>query len=168
MNYNNSKIYCIRSDLTDKYYIGSTIQPLSKRLYEHKKHYKKYLDNKYNYVSSFEILQLEKYYIELLELCPCNSKEELLKKEGEYIRKYKNEIVNKNIPCRTEKEWRNENKERLKENQDKISKKWYENHKEELKTKKECECGGIFRYKEINRHLRTKKHSDYVKANNLY
>ena len=30
--YHTSKIYSIRSFLTDKYYIGSTTQPLTKRL----------------------------------------------------------------------------------------------------------------------------------------
>ena len=35
--YKNGKIYTIRSNQCEKYYIGSTIQRLSKRLYEHKR-----------------------------------------------------------------------------------------------------------------------------------
>jgi hypothetical protein len=52
-------------------YIGSTRQPLSIRLSKHRHDYKRFLNNKYNYVSSFflfdkygidncEIIQLEK------------------------------------------------------------------------------------------------------------
>ena len=37
--YNNGKIYKIVSDSTDKIYVGSTTQPLSKRHYEHKKNF---------------------------------------------------------------------------------------------------------------------------------
>ena len=37
--YLNGKIYTIRSFQTDKFYIGSTIQPLHKRLHEHRRKY---------------------------------------------------------------------------------------------------------------------------------
>ena len=40
--YANGKIYTIRSHQTDKYYIGSTTQPLSKRFYQHKQLYKRF------------------------------------------------------------------------------------------------------------------------------
>jgi hypothetical protein len=76
--------------------VGSTTQPLYKRLYEHKKDYKLFLKGKKNYISSFEIIKLDDdVYIELVCNCPCNSKNELEKEEGQYIRKIK--CVNKNL-----------------------------------------------------------------------
>jgi hypothetical protein len=129
MNYNNSKIYCIRSNLTDKIYIGSTTQLLSKRLYEHKNHYNShYNGGKSLYCSSFEILKVGDYYIELLELYPCNSKEELLKREGELIRENIKNTVNKIISGRKMKEWREDNKEYRKE----YAKEYRGKHKEEI------------------------------------
>ena len=66
--YNRSKIYKICSNLTDKIYIGSTTQTLAKRLYHHVSQYTSYnIDNSKVYVSSFEIIKLEDYYISLIE-----------------------------------------------------------------------------------------------------
>ena len=53
-------------------YIGSTKQPLSVRLSKHKHDYKRFLNNKYNYVSSFSLFS--KYGIdncEIIELEKC-------------------------------------------------------------------------------------------------
>ncbi len=62
--YNSSLIYTIRSHQTNKYYIGSTTQSLSRRLTGHRKDYKRHLTNNDNeYTSSFEILQYSDYYI---------------------------------------------------------------------------------------------------------
>ena len=36
MDYTNGKIYVMRSNKTDKIYIGSTTQPLFKRFFQHK------------------------------------------------------------------------------------------------------------------------------------
>ena len=35
-DYKNGKIYCIRNNITDDIYIGSTTQPLSKRMVCHR------------------------------------------------------------------------------------------------------------------------------------
>jgi hypothetical protein len=72
--YHNSKIYTIRSHLNDKYYIGSTTQPLYKRLYEHKISYQYYKKNNKKYMTSFEVLKFDDAYIELLEEFSCNNK----------------------------------------------------------------------------------------------
>ena len=86
MDYKNGKIYALRSHQTNKYYIGSTTQPLYKRLYGHK-HSKmtssKELVNNYNDV-----------YIELIEAFPCENKEQLTKRENELIREHKDDLVN--------------------------------------------------------------------------
>jgi hypothetical protein len=89
-NYFEGKIYVIRSYKTDDIYIGSTIQPLHKRFYQHMERYR---------VgdiacSSSQIIQNGDAYIELIEKYPSCSKSELIKKERDYIRKNKDICVN--------------------------------------------------------------------------
>ena len=86
MNYKNGKIYAIRSYQTDKYYIGSTIQSLSERLTNHRSEYKKWVDCGFKSTTSCELFQHNDVYIELIENCDCNTKEELHRREGELIR----------------------------------------------------------------------------------
>ena len=67
-NYNLGKIYKLISTETDKVYIGSTsLNYLSTRFVGHKVSYKRWLANKCNYVSSYEILKYENCKIILLE-----------------------------------------------------------------------------------------------------
>lgn len=57
-----------------------------------------HINLKYNKTSSIELVKLGDVYIELLENYPCNSLEELHKKEQEYIDKFRKEkqpIINK-------------------------------------------------------------------------
>ena len=141
INYQNGKIYTIRSYQTDDVYYGSTTQPLSKRLSTHKRLYKLWLNKKHNYVTSFEIVKYDDCYIELYENCPCNSKSELEKREGEYIRN--NKCVNKYIPCRSKKQYREDNKDNIKQ-------------------KHNCSCGGKYTYSHKAKHFRTKKHTTFM------
>ena len=66
-------------------YVGSTTkQYLSQRMDKHRSGYKQWKKNEKNFVSSFTLFEkygIENCYIELLELCPCKSIEELLKSE---------------------------------------------------------------------------------------
>ena len=98
MNYQNGKIYAIRSWQTDKYYIGSTTQPLSKLLSYHKTDYNAWVIREIKYITSYEIFKYGDAYIELIENCPCDTKDELHQREGELIRKHIAEVVNKNMP----------------------------------------------------------------------
>ena len=112
-NYQNGKIYIIRSRSSDEVYIGSTAQKyLCVRFAGHIRNYKRYLDEPKKNTTSFKLIERGDAYIELLELFPCDCKEELRKREGEHQRKIK--CVNHNIAGRTNKEWRNENKEKMK------------------------------------------------------
>jgi hypothetical protein len=108
-NYQNGKIYCIRSFKTDDIYIGSTTQPLCKRMVEHRSKYKGWLKGVANNCTSFELMKYGDTYIELIALYPCNSKEELKREEGKYHREM--DCVNKRIESRTHKEWYEDNKE---------------------------------------------------------
>jgi molecular chaperone DnaK (HSP70) len=105
--FQQGKIYTIRSHQTDKIYIGSTIDGLSRRLSGHRNKYKIYLSDKKNNLASFEILKYPDYYIELLESFPCDNKNELHRREGELIRSM--DCVNKMVPGRTVAEWLHDN-----------------------------------------------------------
>ena len=107
------RVYSIRSHQTTDIYIGSTTQTLSQRMTDHRKNYKQYLDKKKNYITSYEIIQYEDAYIELLFEGEFESKNALERKEGNYIREMN--CVNKIIAGRTPKEWREDNKDHVAE-----------------------------------------------------
>ena len=157
--YNNSKIYTIRSHQTDKFYIGSTIKKyLSDRLSEHKSSFKKNI----NITSSFEILQFEDAYIELLENVNCNDRNELCKREGELIRQYKNQCVNINISGRCREDYKKDNRQLLNEKQ----KKYNLENKEIIANKRKEKilcflCGVLISDNNIARHEKI-KHQDII------
>ena len=126
VNYQNGKIYTIRCRSDDTLiYVGSTTQKLSQRMTLHRSDYKRGKGcSLYKYIVNDD---WSDFYIELYEMYPCDSKEELVKKEGDIIRQLG--TINKYIAGRTKKEWRNENAEKIKEN----VKKYYENNKDKIK-----------------------------------
>ena len=113
-NYQNGKIYCIRSPNTEQVYIGSTVDRLSRRITKHR--------SKANTTRSKLIFEAGDAYIELIEEFPCNNKEQLSKREGEIIRATPN-CCNCQIAGRTnaeyQKQYREANKEANKEYQTK-------------------------------------------------
>ena len=167
--YNNSMIYTIRSPATERYYIGSTTQKLCKRFSDHKVNYKLYIDEKYHFTTSFKILELGDAYIELLEEINCENKHQLVMREGELIREHKNNCVNKRIEGRTKKEYRNDNKEEIKEhgkqyyidNKDKATQ-YYNDNIESINAKKKlpyvCACGSTITTGVKARHNKSAKH----------
>ncbi len=83
-DYSKGKIYTVRCHLDQSLiYVGSTTQSLSKRWGDHKKALK------YGECLPFHrvIEDINDWYIELYEEFPCNNNEELLKREGEVMRK---------------------------------------------------------------------------------
>jgi hypothetical protein len=87
----------------NKTYYGSTIQSLAMRIGNHRRNYYWHKNsNKGSNTSCYSIFDeygIENCKIELVELYPCNSKEELEAREGYYIRN--NDCVNKQIMGRT-------------------------------------------------------------------
>ena len=156
--YHNSKIYTIRSHQTDKYYVGSTYDSLSKRLYQHKLDFKRFKAGNYNNVSSFEIIKYDDCYIELYEMFKCESRIELTKREGEIIRLLKNDLVNVKIEGRTLKEYQVDNADKIKQNK----KQYYVDNAEKLKQKNICICGTEYSTANKARHLKSKKHINYI------
>jgi hypothetical protein len=65
--YSNGKIYMLKCNLTNKVYIGSTCSSLSNRLKQHLYNYKQFLNDNYNFVTSFLILENNDYKIVLIE-----------------------------------------------------------------------------------------------------
>ena len=104
--YENGKIYKITDTGYNKVYVGSTCESLSKRIERHRAKYSSYKTGKTNKnLSVFEIFDdfgIEDCKIELIENYPCSCKEELLRREGHYIKSI--DCVNKVIPHRTEEE----------------------------------------------------------------
>ena len=125
-DYSKSKIYKIICNITGLVYIGSTCQTLNQRLQEHKRKYKCYLNEKFHYISSYKILENSNYDIILIEDFPCERREQLLSRERYWIENI--ECVNMHIPSRTEKEWREDNKEKIQIN----NKEYRENNKEKI------------------------------------
>jgi len=77
-DYSQGKIYAIRSPHIPNVYIGSTIVPLSKRMGQHKA--------SANKCSSKTVIDAGDAYIELVEAFPCESRDQLNKREGEVMR----------------------------------------------------------------------------------
>ena len=162
--YNNGKIYKLVSNETDKIYIGSTCKErLCQRLAKHKANYKDWIkDNNNGYISSYELFKLGNVEIVLLENINCNTKDELLKKEREYIDKYKDILVNNILkPIITKEEIKEHQKQYYKDNRNHIldiKKDYYEDNKEKLlKINKQ--------YRKNNKEILAKKDKEYYENN---
>jgi hypothetical protein len=113
-NYQNGKIYKIVNYENDDVYIGSTCEPtLARRLSNHVANYRGYLNGKRGYTTSFKIIETGNYDIQLIEAYPCNNKMELHAREGYWIKQM--DCVNRRIAGRTIQEYREDNREALKE-----------------------------------------------------
>jgi len=164
-DYQNGKIYKLWSPEGDDIYIGSTTTLLSDRKAKHK-------HSSSNREISSKIL-FQKYNdvrIELLECFPCNNKEELIKKEGQYIRN--NICVNMRVAGRTKKEWCQDNiekhteyqREYHKENKDMIIEKSREYMREYYQSNKEAINEQKKGYREKNKdRINQKSRENYEK-----
>tara|TARA_R110001606_G_C15037021_1_gene611731 strand:- start:47 stop:526 length:480 start_codon:yes stop_codon:yes gene_type:complete len=102
-DYSNGKIYIIKSNFTNKVYIGSTIYDLKKRFDCHR--------NLLNCTSREIILNYSDSHIELLKNFPCSCKKELEREEGR-LQLLNSNCVNKYIAGRTRKEYKEFDKEK--------------------------------------------------------
>ena len=181
VNYNLGKIYKIKCNITGQTYIGSTCEKtLARRLAGHTRAYKRHLDGKFSNVSSFKVLENGDYFIVLLESVNCENNDELKARERFHIEN--NKCTNKNIPGRTNKEYKkgycqaNKEKKRLydkeycqanKEKKRLWNKEYSQANKEKIKEyKKEkitCECGVTISRSYKSKHSKSKKHCNYIK-----
>jgi len=116
-SYRNGKIYKIEpiyDHEENEVYYGSTTKFLYKRISEHKLNHRCWnngMTHKLTVYDLFDKYGVENCRIYLVQEYPCNSKEELQAKEGEYIKA--NKCVNKIVPGRTKKQYYQDNKERI-------------------------------------------------------
>ncbi len=148
IDYQNAKIYKIIDNTNGNVYIGSTCKKLCQRITQHRADYKKFLNKKHSFMTSFDIIKNNNYDIVLIEKCPCNDKEELHKKERFYIENM--DCINICIPGRSKQE---------------SSKATREKHSEKIKQRKGkvcvCEvCNCNYTHNHKSRHFKTKKHQD--------
>lgn len=107
-NYQKAKIYKLWSPSSNLVYYGSTTQSLPTRLAKHVFCFNNKETYKYNN-SAFLVIEKQDYKMELIKDFPCNNKHQLCIEEGNYIKT--NECVNKNVAGRTDKEYKQDNKE---------------------------------------------------------
>jgi len=172
----NGIIYKIVCNITGLVYIGSTCKEyLSQRLQHHKTAYKSYLKTQKHYTSSFKILENDNYDIVLLELFPCDTKEELHARERHYMETI--ECLNIQIVGRTIEEWKVDNKDKFKgygktyysKHKETVKDKaleYYEKNKEKIKEKRHepllCICGTYYTYCHRLRHEKSIKHQLFL------
>jgi hypothetical protein len=186
--YQNGKIYKIFNTLNDEIYVGSTIQSLSHRMIKHKDDVKNDTKDYHTTISKLmKELGVEHFYIELLELYPCDNKGELSAREGYWIKEIG--TINKHVMGRTRKQHYEDNKIAIQakskeynkqyriDNKEKIlaqSKEYRERTKEQQadrqkqekvkawrNTKVECPCGGSYTNCHKAEHLKSMRHLEY-------
>jgi hypothetical protein len=161
-NFKIGRVYKITSQNTDKIYIGSTTKNLKRRLQGHLANYKRYINNKYEYTTSYEILKYEDAKIELIEEIEYIDIIDLRKRERHFIELYRKDCVNKYIPTRTQKEsikiYRTNHKEETKE----YNKNYHNKNKGKIYIDCKCACGGKYKKSNKTNHIRTNKHSTFI------
>ena len=178
--YEHGKIYKITDIGYNKFYVGSTCESLSQRMAHHHSQYKHYKNGNINKKPTNSFLLFvefgfENCKIELIENYPCESKEELRRREGYYIQSM--DCVNRLVAGRTAKEYKEYynplNKEKIQEGQ----REWYENNKEHQKAKsKEYRENNKEHCKEVSKQyredhkeeLKHKKHFYYENNKNKW
>lgn len=127
---NRGNIYKLYSSNSDKIYIGSTTQEIKERKKQHIYNYK---NNKKNIMSSEILDKGGNIEIELLECVIFTDKNELLKKEGEYIKRNIDICVNKRVEGRQPSEYYRDNRETIREKQRIYYIDYYEKNKDKKK-----------------------------------
>ena len=137
------KIICAE---TKRVYVGSTVLTIQKRLNQHERNYRKFLNGRYNFVSSYIVLEKKNYTVELIDTIECNDRKHRDLVEGLHI--INERAVNRIIPGGERKVYR-EGVPRL-----------YDVHVQGERT--ECPCGGRYIRQHRNKHFNTKKHKKYL------
>ena len=174
-DFKKGKIYCIRNTIDDDIYVGSTTQPLSKRMAWHRQSMNSKSKNHYKLYTKMRELGVTNFYIELIEDCPCDNLEQLRMREGHFMREIS--TLNHHVPGRSYAQWLLDNKEVLQERQkayEKANKEHRLNkmrtyqleHTDEIKewktTRHICGCGGTYTNTHKSRHMKTEMHQTWL------
>ena len=170
----------------------------------HRRAYNRYKNEKTNFTSVYALFEEygnENCKIELVELYPSNTKDELLARESHHQRE--NDCINKILAKRTKQEYQQDNKRTIQEykkqyiqdNKEKLNERhrqYYNDNKEYLLEQKKiywqenksqiqekrkthnikesvqvsCECGANYVKRNTKRHIKTKKHQQYLNSLN--
>ncbi len=153
IDYSKGKIYTIRNKNEKNWiYVGSTIETLSSRMSKHRYNSEKKPHTKFY----SKIQDWNDWFIELYELFPCKTLEELHKREGEIIREIG--TLNMLINGRTQKEYRMDTKEK----KSLYDKEYRENNSDRINQDFKCDCGGKYKFHHKKTHERTKIHQNYL------
>ncbi len=106
------KIYKITNDFNDDVYIGSTCGTLVKRFNRHKLESRIEQNKHRPLYKLINEIGFDRFRIELVEDYPCEDKYQLRQREGHYIREIG--TMNIKIEDRKRKEYREDNKEKIK------------------------------------------------------
>lgn len=158
-NYQNGKIYMIRSDKTDQVYIGSTTMTLKDRMSCHRSEFKRNCAN----TTSRQILQYPDACIVLIELYPCETKEELNAREQYWINEHSDIACNINRAHRTEEDLRADARRWREDNPD-YHRRWIEENRERLTEVHKCACGGKYQTRSKVKHENCQMHQQWVEA----
>ena len=112
--YINGKVFKITDNAFTTCYIGSTCESLSQKMARRRKEHRNYLRGCKYFITSvniFDEVGIDNCLIELIENCPCDTVEQLRKREGHY--KQSTDCVNKQTPGRTDAEYREQNREQI-------------------------------------------------------
>ncbi len=139
-------------DNEDLCYIGSTTDYYMRKA--HHKHSCNNVNNKDHNIKLYQIIRengsWDCFQFDILEEVCCETKEELHKKEDEYITTLK-PVMNSQKAFGDLKEYK---------------KQYYVNNKERIneikKQKIKCECGGEVRIDSLLRHKKSKKHINFI------
>lgn len=157
VNYQKGKIYKLQCN-DGHFYIGSTCNELRIRLGCHKTLSKTRLEMKvYKHINS---VGWDSVSIILVENVPCESKEELKKKEDEFLMKeLNNELcLNCNRACKTQQKDTRDRREYREQNKEYIAaraKAYREKHKERIKAREKA-------YREANKEVIKERQRRYL------
>lgn len=158
------RVYRIWNDVDDKEYVGSTFQSLCERMRDHRGEINtKHKAHRLIYTHMRD-LGTEHFRIELVEECMVNSREELLRLEGHYIRKFGAKL-NKVIAGRTHDEYRVENRDKKRD----TDKRYYQANKVTMSEKnKEYRTQHADNIREQKREYRKVNHDQIVQKKKEY
>ena len=103
------KTYKIYNTITYDIYIGGIAQKLCERTRGHRQQSKSKSHFNYPIYKAFREHGIANFFIELVEKCTCDDRDELGKTEGDFIRTLKPSL-NKRIECRLNKEYYQDNR----------------------------------------------------------
>ena len=150
-DYSNTIIYkicCKDTSITD-FYIGSTCN-FRARKYSHKHNCNSENRNCNVYKFIREHGGWDNWDMIMIHEASLENKLQKGKLEREYIEKMK-PTLNSYLPSRTNKEWKQENKEKIQA--------YIEANKEKAKEKITCDCGALVSKRNISTHKKSPKHT---------